>query len=158
MEHYIKDGDGSSRGTDSRRQSLITLTGLHPQIHVIGIVFNPVTFGGRSVGRMRHALELLDAKGVEYVYRETACEGDAVRISAELADSCDVIVAAGGDGTVYEVVNGVYDKDVAIMVFTYGSGTARRGKKMSMQGLMTTSAGVFDGLLLVWKLYRKFKK
>ena len=36
--------------------------------------------------------------------------------------------------------------------------TTRRGKKMSMQGLMTTSAGVFDGLLLVWKLYRKFKK
>ena len=36
--------------------------------------------------------------------------------------------------------------------------TMRRGKKMSMQGLMTTSAGVFDGLLLVWKLYRKFKK
>jgi hypothetical protein len=29
---------------------------------------------------------------------------------------------------------------------------------MSVQGLMTTSAGVFDGLLLVWKLYRKFKK
>lgn len=36
--------------------------------------------------------------------------------------------------------------------------TTRRGRKMSMQGLMTTSAGVFDGLLLVWKLYRKFKK
>ena len=36
--------------------------------------------------------------------------------------------------------------------------TTRRGRKMSVQGLMATSAGVFDGLLLVWKLYRKFKK
>jgi ribosomal protein L9 len=36
--------------------------------------------------------------------------------------------------------------------------TTRRGRKMNMQGLMSTSAGVFDGLLLVWKLYRKFKK
>ena len=36
--------------------------------------------------------------------------------------------------------------------------TTRRGRKMNVQGLMATSAGVFDGLLLVWKLYRKFKK
>lgn len=111
---------------------------------MIGIVFNPVTFGGRSVGRMRHALELLDAKGVEYVYRETACEGDAVRISAELADSCDVIVAAGGDGTVYEVVNGVYDKDVAIMVFTYGSGNDA-GRSIGLEGM--TDEQLVDVLL-----------
>jgi uncharacterized protein YlxW (UPF0749 family) len=38
--------------------------------------------------------------------------------------------------------------------------TALTGRKnrMSMQGLMSTGAGVFDGLLLAWKLYRKFKK
>ena len=27
-----------------------------------------------------------------------------------------------------------------------------------LQSLMSTSAGVLDGALLVWKLYRKFKK
>lgn len=38
--------------------------------------------------------------------------------------------------------------------------TALTGRKnrMSMHGLMSTGAGVFDGLLLAWKLYRKFKK
>ena len=35
--------------------------------------------------------------------------------------------------------------------------TSKRGK-LNVQGLMNTGAGVFDGLLLVWKLYRKFKK
>ncbi len=35
--------------------------------------------------------------------------------------------------------------------------TTRRGK-LNMHGLMSTGAGVFDGLLLAWKLYRKFKK
>ena len=33
-----------------------------------------------------------------------------------------------------------------------------RKNRMSVQGLMSTGAGVFDGLLLAWKLYRKFKK
>ena len=35
--------------------------------------------------------------------------------------------------------------------------TTRRGK-LNMHELMSTGAGVFDGLLLAWKLYRKFKK
>lgn len=35
--------------------------------------------------------------------------------------------------------------------------TTKRGK-LNVQGLMSTGAGVFDGLLLAWKLYRKFKK
>ena len=35
--------------------------------------------------------------------------------------------------------------------------TSKR-KGARMQGLMTTSAGVLDGLILAWKLYRKFKK
>ena len=35
--------------------------------------------------------------------------------------------------------------------------TSKRGK-LNVQGLMNTGAGVFDGLLLVWKLYRKFEK
>lgn len=34
----------------------------------------------------------------------------------------------------------------------------RRGRRMSVSGLINAGAGVFDGLLLVWKLYRKFKK
>jgi hypothetical protein len=36
--------------------------------------------------------------------------------------------------------------------------TTRKNKGMRMQGLMSTGAGVLDGLILVWKLYRKFKK
>ncbi|MCR4853908.1 MAG: hypothetical protein K5893_10000 [Prevotella sp.] len=35
--------------------------------------------------------------------------------------------------------------------------TSKR-KGARMQGLMTTGAGLFDAVVLVWKLYRKFKK
>lgn len=36
--------------------------------------------------------------------------------------------------------------------------TTRKSKGLNMSGLMSTGAGVLDGLILVWKLYRKFKK
>ncbi|MBP5395101.1 MAG: hypothetical protein J6Y18_04260 [Candidatus Methanomethylophilaceae archaeon] len=89
---------------------------------MIGIVFNPVTFSGKSVDRMKHFLGILDERGVEYTYRETTCEGDAVRIAAELAETCDIIVPAGGDGTVYETVNGAISKDPTFMILPFGSG------------------------------------
>lgn len=34
----------------------------------------------------------------------------------------------------------------------------RKGGRMSMSSMINTGAGVFDGLMLAWKLYRKFKK
>ena len=94
---------------------------IHPH-PMIGIVSNPKTNKGKSVERMEHVLSLLDEKGVEYDYRETAGRGDATAIADELSGSCDIIVAAGGDGTVFEVVNGVVGKDVRLFILPFGSG------------------------------------
>ena len=43
-------------------------------------------------------------------------------------------------------------------LFAKPTALTSRKNRMSVQGLMNTGAGVFDGLLLAWKLYRKFKK
>ncbi|MBR7017748.1 MAG: hypothetical protein IKH99_02740 [Prevotella sp.] len=43
-------------------------------------------------------------------------------------------------------------------LFAKPTALTSRKNRMSVQGLMSTGAGVFDGLLLAWKLYRKFKK
>lgn len=43
-------------------------------------------------------------------------------------------------------------------LFAKPTALANRKSKMNVQSLMSTGAGVFDGLLLIWKLYRKFKK
>ncbi len=69
------------------------------------IIYNPTA--GRF--RRRHfaaTLDALAAAGAEAVVRETRGRGDAERFSAAARD-CDVIVAAGGDGTINEVVNGL---------------------------------------------------
>ncbi len=91
-------------------------------IAIIGIIFNPVTNGGKSVDRMKHFLELLDERGAEYDYRETERGGQAPELAAELSETCDVIVGVGGDGTSYEVINGALHNDPVFMILPYGSG------------------------------------
>ncbi len=89
---------------------------------MLGIVFNPVSYSGRSTARMKHVRDLLEERGVEYVYRETVRPGDGTIMSAELAESCDTVIAGGGDGTVFEVLNGIFGKGVTLMVLPFGSG------------------------------------
>lgn len=89
---------------------------------MIGIIYNPVTNGGKSADRMKSILAVLDAKGAEYDYRETTAPGNATDIAREMSASYSVIVAAGGDGTVFEVLNGMVDSESALMIFPLGSG------------------------------------
>lgn len=89
---------------------------------MLGIVFNPVSYSGRSTARMKHVRDILDERGVEYVYRETVRPGDGTIMGAELAETCDTVVAGGGDGTVFEVLNGIFGKGVTLMVLPFGSG------------------------------------
>ena len=71
------------------------------------VILNP-TAGPRRRGRARMAIEALEGLGARVVVRETTCRGDAERIVAEAgARDFDVVAAAGGDGTIGEVANGL---------------------------------------------------
>ena len=89
---------------------------------MIGIIFNPRTNKGTSVERMAHIRAILEERGIEFIYSETEHAGHAKELAKELADRCDVLVPAGGDGTVYEVVNGALDRDVTFFPLPMGSG------------------------------------
>lgn len=71
------------------------------------LIVNP-TAGARKLGRARRAVEALGRLGVAATVRETTCRGDAERFAAaaSLAEF-DAVVAAGGDGTINEVANGL---------------------------------------------------
>jgi diacylglycerol kinase (ATP) len=72
-------------------------------------IVNPAAGGGKSRTLLGPALERLRAGGIEIEVAETSAPGDGARVSrdAYLRGVRDFI-AVGGDGTSYEVVNGLY--------------------------------------------------
>lgn len=89
---------------------------------MIGIIYNPLSRKGKNRHRVEDIRRILDGRGVEYIYRETESPGDGVRVSREVCETCDVVIAVGGDGTVHEVINGSLGSDAVIGVLPFGSG------------------------------------
>jgi diacylglycerol kinase (ATP) len=72
----------------------------------ICVIFNPAARGNKA----RHFRHQLDAIGSQCVLKATTAPGDARRLAAEaVGEGFDLIVAAGGDGTVNEALNGLGD-------------------------------------------------
>ena len=70
------------------------------------VIFNPAARGDKAKRFRRH----LDAIGTESTLKLTAAAGDARRLAAEtIGEGFETIVAAGGDGTLNEVLNGMGD-------------------------------------------------
>ena len=72
-------------------------------------IVNPAAAGGRSRKLLGPALQRLRAGGIEIDVSETSAPGDATRIAREAyGRGVRHFIAVGGDGTAYEVVNGLY--------------------------------------------------
>lgn len=72
-------------------------------------IVNPVAGGGRSRKMLGPAMDRLKASGVAVELAETRGPGDATRIASEAyAKGRKKFIAVGGDGTSYEVVNGLF--------------------------------------------------
>jgi len=85
---------------DSRRENKI-ICGVR-----ICVIFNPVARGDKA----RHFRDWLNRVSSECVLKPTQRAGDARRLAAvAVAEHFETVVAAGGDGTVNEVLNGIGD-------------------------------------------------
>jgi lipid kinase, YegS/Rv2252/BmrU family len=93
----------------------------------IAIIHNPAA-GGRSGKRLRAVIDRLADLGAQPSLLPTAGAGDATTIASRLGrDDWDAVVAAGGDGTINEVVNGLAaagDGDVTLPLGVIPLGTA----------------------------------
>jgi YegS/Rv2252/BmrU family lipid kinase len=73
----------------------------------ICVIFNPAARGNKA-RHFRHNLG--DMAAGDCAFKATAAAGDARRLAAEsVAEGFELIIAAGGDGTVNEVLNGIGD-------------------------------------------------
>ncbi|MGA7402899.1 MAG: YegS/Rv2252/BmrU family lipid kinase [Candidatus Sulfotelmatobacter sp.] len=72
-------------------------------------IVNPAAGGGRSRKMLGPALDRLRVGGIAVDVIDTRCAGDAARIAREAyASGQRQFIAVGGDGTSYEVVNGLF--------------------------------------------------
>ncbi len=88
------------------------------------MIYNP-TAGPRDVQQaLKRVCTVLRRRGwsVEMLVTEKPGDAQAMAWSAAQSGSCDVVIAAGGDGTVNEVVNGLVGTSTALGVLPVGTG------------------------------------
>ncbi len=88
------------------------------------IIYNPTSGREAFKESLAEVLECLEVGGYITSTHATTCAGDATQAAAKACDlGFDLIVAAGGDGTVNEVVNGMaaYDERPALGIIPMGT-------------------------------------
>jgi diacylglycerol kinase (ATP) len=75
------------------------------------LIVNPAAGGGRARTLIPGVVARLRAAGYTPIVHETTGPGDATQIAARLAaEGCAKIACAGGDGTSFEVLNGLFPR------------------------------------------------
>jgi diacylglycerol kinase (ATP) len=91
------------------------------------LIVNPTAGAGKTVRYLPHILELVESINLDFDYQLTESPGHAVEI-AQLAvkDGYRVVISVGGDGTINEVVNGLYStgdiSNVSLGIISTGTG------------------------------------
>ena len=107
------------------------------------VIFNP-TAGWRRRARLDRVLARLGELGAAVTLYETTARGDAERAAREVpAGQFDAIVAAGGDGTINEVINGLAGRNLPLGIIPLGTANvlaAELGLPASDEALARTIA------------------
>lgn len=95
---------------------------IRPEIRKrVAVIYNPVA-GFLQRGRLRRFLKHLRAHGHEVILRRTEGPGHATQIAMEFdPNTVDVAVAAGGDGTINEVANGLAGRPIPMAIAPLGT-------------------------------------
>ncbi|MCP4502299.1 MAG: acylglycerol kinase family protein, partial [Deltaproteobacteria bacterium] len=74
---------------------------------IILIIYNPQAGSGRALGLLPQVIEYVKEKGLDATIICTEYSGHATELAAQakLGDF-DALIASGGDGTLFEVLNG----------------------------------------------------
>ncbi len=76
------------------------------------LIYNPTSGREEMRRRLPDILQRLDEGGIETTVHATTGEGDATLAAIDAAQrGYDIVIAAGGDGTIYEVVNGLANQE-----------------------------------------------
>ncbi|MFN8255059.1 MAG: diacylglycerol kinase family protein [Bacteroidales bacterium] len=93
------------------------------------LIFNPHAGGGKAAKKVDLVTGLLKSKGIEFELVLTKYKSHAIEIAAAAdLNLYDGIVAAGGDGTFFEVLNGYFrnplKKEIPLGILPVGTGNS----------------------------------
>jgi diacylglycerol kinase (ATP) len=91
-------------------------------------IVNPVAGAGRTGREWPRIMDLFRANGLRFEYDITEAPGHAIELAREAArNGYDMVVSVGGDGTINEIVNGLYAsgniKDATLGIVSTGTGS-----------------------------------
>lgn len=91
------------------------------------VIVNPIAGAGKTAKKWSQIVDLLRSLGMDFEYDLTEAPGHAIELAKSAAkDGCELIVCVGGDGTINEIVNGLYDAgsigDVTLGIVSTGTG------------------------------------
>ena len=119
------------------------------------VIYNAAA-GIRPQRRLARFLDHVERLGAEAELRRTARRGDAEAFArSACGEAFDAVVAAGGDGTVNEVVNGLGDSDMPLAVLPLGTGNVlanelelpRDARRLARLAAFGTAFPIWPGLL-----------
>jgi diacylglycerol kinase (ATP) len=98
------------------------------------LIANPDSGDARKEGRIAEVLAYFEGHGDSVDLRFTEGPGHATRIARECAWSAyEAIIAAGGDGTINEVINGIAGSPARLGILPWGTGNVF-AKEMRISG------------------------
>ena len=92
------------------------------------LIVNPIAGAGRTLKKWPHIRDLLKSIGLRFEHDITEAPKHAIELArAAVRKGYELVVCVGGDGTINEVVNGLYDSgaitDVTLGIISTGTGS-----------------------------------
>jgi len=91
------------------------------------VIVNPAAGAGKSAKKWPQIETLLKGLGLDFEHDLTEAPGHAIELARSAAKKgCEMVVSVGGDGTINEIVNGLYDanglENVVMGIVNTGTG------------------------------------
>ena len=93
----------------------------------VKVIVNPIAGAGRTAKKWPQIMGLLKSIGLRFEYDLTEAPGHAIELAKSAAKKgYELVVSVGGDGTINEIVNGLYNagniRDVTLGIISTGAG------------------------------------
>jgi diacylglycerol kinase (ATP) len=91
------------------------------------VIVNPAAGAGKTIKKWPQIMGFMKSLGLDFVHDITEAPGHAIELAkSAVKKGCEMVVSVGGDGTIHEIVNGLYEAgggaNVAVGIVNTGTG------------------------------------